>query len=152
VRSFYESPDLRVDAFATKPVVTQEGVFDDYSDPDQSFWGLYGVAPVRAVPGLNVDAYYLGLSRENAKFSSGTANQMVHSVGTRLWGQRANWDYNTEGVFQFGSFGSRGIRAWTLASKTGYTITGSWGPLRFGLQADVASGGGASGALRTFYS
>jgi alginate export protein len=68
-----------------------------------------------------------------------------------LWGQAGAWDYNTEGVLQFGSFGTRDIRAWTLASNTGYTIGSLWGQPRLGLQADAASGGGPGGALKDFY-
>jgi hypothetical protein len=150
-RAFYQSPDIRVDAFVVRPVVPKPGVFDDHSDPGQAFWGLYGVMPVRAVPGLNADLYYLGLDRRNAAFDSGVANQTVHSLGTRLWGQAGAWDYNTEGVFQFGGFGARDIRAWTVASNTGYTIGSLGGQPRLGLQADAASGGGPGGTLKDFY-
>jgi len=149
-RFIYQSPDLRLDAFATKPVIPERGYFDDRTDSNQSFWGLYGVMPVHAVPGLNVDFYYLGLDRQNATFDSGTANETRHSLGTRLWGGSGPWDYDTEGVFQFGKFGARDIRAWTVASNTGYTLQSTWGKPRLGLQTDVASGGGAGGTLRSF--
>ncbi len=149
-RVFLEAPDLRIDAFATRPVVAERGYFDDHVDPRQSFWGLYGVLPVRAVSGLHLDLYYLGLDRQNAVFDSGTASEHRHTIGTRLWGGAASWDYDTEAVFQFGDFGARDIRAWTLASNTGYTISQAWGAPRIGLQADVASGGGVGGTLRTF--
>ena len=149
-RAFYESPDLRVDAFVTRPVIPEQGYFDDHADPGQAFWGLYGVMPVGAVPGLHVDLYYLGLDRQNAIFDSGTANETRHSLGTRLWGQSGAWDYDTEGVLQFGEFGSRDIRAWTLASNIGYTVKGLWGEPRLGLQVDAASGGGPGGALKSF--
>jgi hypothetical protein len=46
-RAFYQSPNIRVDAFVVRPVVPKPGVFDDYSDPGQAFWGLYSVMPVR---------------------------------------------------------------------------------------------------------
>jgi hypothetical protein len=149
-RAIYESPDLRMDAFVTRPVVPEQGYFDDHVDPGQAFWGVYGVVPVRAVPGLHADLYYLGLDRQNAVFDSGTATETRHSLGTRLWGQSGAWDYDTEGVSQFGSFGARDIRAWTVASNTGYSINGAWGEQRLGLQADAASGGGSGGTLRSF--
>src|SRR5580692_3787223 len=101
--------------------------------------GLYSVMPVQPVPGLSADLYYLGLDRRNAAFDSGVANQTVHSVGTRLWGQAGAWDYNTEGVFQFGSFGARDIRAWTIASNTGYTTGSLWGQPRLGPQGFLSS-------------
>ena len=126
-RLFYESPDLRLDAFGAAPVVPERGVFDDRSIarqpfPGEAFWGVYGVMPVRAVPGLHVDLYYLGLIRQNAPFNSGVADERRHTMGTRVWGRAAAWDYDIEGMFQFGDFGSGDIRAWSVASNTGYTL------------------------------
>ena len=154
-RAFYESPALRIDAFGAAPVVVQRGVFDDRSIgretfPGKAFWGLYSVIPVGAVPGLHTDLYYLGLLREQAPYDSGVANERRHSLGSRLWGRAEAWDYDFEGVFQFGDFGSRNIRAWTVASNSGYTLASLWGKPRLGLQADVASGGGAGKTLKTF--
>ncbi len=149
-RVIYQSPDLRVDAFVTSPVVPERGFFDDHADPRQAFWGLYSVMPVGGVPGLHSDLYYLGIDRHNAPFDSGAANETRHTLGTRLWGRAEAWDYDTEGVFQFGDFGARDIRAWTVASNTGYTIAELWGQPRLGLQADVASGGGPGGTLKSF--
>ena len=89
-RAFYQSPDIaEVDAFLVRPVVPKPGVFDDYSDPGQAFWGLYSVMPVRPVPGLNADLFYLGLDRRNAAFDSGVANQTVHSLGHGFGGRPA---------------------------------------------------------------
>jgi len=155
-RAFYQSPDLRFDAFVTKPVVPVPGFypggayFGAHYDPGTSFWGLYGVMPVRAVPGLNADLYYLGIDRQNVTFNTTTGAETRQTVGTRLWGGTGAWDYNTEGIFQFGQFGFRDIRAWSLASNTGYTLQHVWAQPRLGLQADAASGGGASGPLKSF--
>ncbi len=154
-RVFYESPALRIDAFGVAPVVAERGVFDDRSIgreafPGKAFWGLYSVIPVGAVPGLHTDLYYLGLIREQAPYDSGVANERRHSLGARFWGRAEAWDCDIEGVFQFGDFGSRNIRAWTVASNTGYTLASLWGEPRLGLQADVASGGGPGKTLKTF--
>ncbi len=154
-RVFYESSALRVDAFGAAPVVPERGVFNDHSDaqqpfPGQTFWGLYGVMPVGAVPGLHIDLYYLGLIRHNAPFDSRVDDETRHTVGTRLWGRAEAWDYDIEGMFQFGDYGSGDIRAWSVASTTGYTLASLWGQPRLGLQADVASGGGPDGTLESF--
>ncbi len=149
-RVFYQSSDIRVDAFLVSPVIPERGVFDDSADRGQAFWGLYSVMPVEAVLGLDIDLYYLGIDRHNVPFDSGSANETRHSLGTRLWGRAEAWDYDTEGVFQFGEFGARDIRAWTVASNIGYTIGNLWGQPRLGLQADVASGGGPGGTLKSF--
>jgi hypothetical protein len=154
-RLFYESPALRLDAFGAAPVVPKRGVFDDSSDarqpfPGEAFWGLYGVMPVSTVPGLHVDIYYLGITRQKAPFNSGVANERRHTVGTRVWGRATAWDYDIEGMFQFGDFGRGDIRAWSVASNTGYTLAHLWGEPRLGLQADVASGGGPGRTLKSF--
>ncbi len=154
-RVFYESPDLRIDAFGAVPVVPRRGVFDDRSDarqpfPGEAFWGVYGAMPVRAVAGLNVDLYYLGLLRNNAPFNTGVADERRHTIGTRVSGRAAAWDYDIEGMFQFGDFGAGDIRAWSVASNTGYTLASLWGEPRLGLQAGVASGGRPGRTLRSF--
>ena len=154
--SFREEPNVRrsfdgmkailkvngwqVDAFAVKPVRTKTGVFDDDPDPDQDFWGLYAVTPVSWLPGGNVDLYYLGLDRKNASFDQGTAHELRHSIGTRIWGHKAGWDYNLEFVYQFGSFGSGDIQAWTAASDVGFTFANTLFEPRLGLKANVTSG------------
>src|SRR4051812_12420370 len=84
----------RVDAFVTKPVETKTGVFDDAPDPGRTFWGVYGVTPLSFLPGGNIDLYYLGLERKNAEFDQGTANELRHSIGTRIWGKESKVDYN----------------------------------------------------------
>src|SRR2546422_3695995 len=114
--------DWQVDAFAVKPVRTKTGVFDDDPDPAQDFWGVYAVRPGSWLPGGHIDLYYLGLDRDNASFDQGTAREQRHSFGTRIWGGKAGWDYNFEFVYQFGSFGDGDIRAWTVASDTGFTF------------------------------
>jgi hypothetical protein len=128
-----------VDALALAPVETASGVFDDGWEPGQRLWGLYSSGPV--VPdALALDVYYLGLLRDKAVFDQGAARELRHSVGARLSGGVANVDYNTELVFQFGTFGAGRIRAWTVASDTGYTFTTvHWRP-RIGGQANVTSG------------
>jgi hypothetical protein len=60
-------------------------------------------------------------------------------------------DYNWEFVYQFGSFASNSISAWTVASETGFTFSIPWSP-RVALRADVASGSQhtTGGTLGTF--
>jgi hypothetical protein len=139
-RATIRCADLQFDALATRPAETKPGVLDDSSDPHTKFWGLYGVAPFKLLPGGKADFYYLGLERDAAQFDQGTARETRHSVGTRLWGQHASWDWNFEFVYQFGEFGDGKISAWTVASDTGFTFgDATWSP-RLGLKADVTSG------------
>ncbi|HEY4415295.1 MAG TPA: alginate export family protein, partial [Verrucomicrobiae bacterium] len=140
LKTIMKVADWQVDAFVVKPVLTKTGVFDDGSDPDQNFWGLYAVTPVSWLPGGNVDLYYLGLDRKNASFEAGTAHELRHSIGTRIWGHKAGWDYNLESIYQFGSFGSGDIQAWTVASDVGFIFENALLKPRLGLKANITSG------------
>jgi hypothetical protein len=153
----------RIDAFLVRPVTPKVDVFDDVRDTTQLVWGVYATAPVPSVTGLVLDLYYLGLDRRGAPFSQGTADELRHTVGVRLSGKRtgfdldeeefnfgphgpadvdSKFDWDVEGAFQFGSFGSASIRAWLLSSNSGYTFAEVPLSPRLGLKADAASGDG----------
>jgi alginate export protein len=152
VRLGWRGGEWQIDGLATKPVETKRGFFDDAWDHTRSFWGVYAVGPFRALPKGRVDLYYLGLDRKKARFDQGIGRELRHSIGARIWGQTESWDYNTELVYQWGSFGQGSIRAWTTASDTGYRIESIKFRPRFGLKADIASGDRdpTDGTLGTF--
>jgi len=110
------------------------------------------VLPVKPIPDLTADLYYLGLDRNNARFDVGRAHELRHTIGSRLWGGTKPWDYNNELVLQMGSFGRRDILAWMAASDTGYTFTEAPLTPRLGFKANIASGNRSpnSGTLGTF--
>jgi hypothetical protein len=144
--------DATVDAFLTRPVQQKRGVFNDGENDDQTFWGLYATTPVSGAA-LHIDVYYLGLRRENARFYTGVGTDERHSLGTRGWGTIGGFDYDVEGVYQFGDFAGDEIRAWTLASSVGYTWNDvAWKP-RLGLKTNIASGDTDrdDGRSETFY-
>lgn len=134
------SEDTRVDAFIVRPVFPDDEIFDDRSSSEQSFWGMYATSTAPALGGSGVDAYYLGLRREDATFAQGQGRELRHSVGLRLFGARNDWDWNFEGVWQWGSFGVSNIQAWTLSSDAGYTFSTLPFAPRVGLKADAISG------------
>ena len=140
VRAIIRADGWDMSVFVSRPAETNAGIFDDAPDSEQAFWGVYAVHAFPVLPGGNIDLYYLGLERDRARFDQGIGREERHSVGTRLWGERASLDYNVELIFQWGSFGPGDIRAWTAASDTGYTFRSApWKP-RIGLRADVTSG------------
>src|SRR5262245_48658824 len=140
LRLLFSTAPWHVDAFVTLPVKTKRRIFDDASDDARLFWGLYAVGPFPVLPSGHVDLYYLGLSSKRAEFDQGAANELRHSVGMRLRGEPAPWDYNWEFVYQWGQFGGGAITAWTVASDTGYTLRAVPLQPRLGLKADIASG------------
>jgi hypothetical protein len=152
VRLGWRSGQWQIDGLATKPVQTKQGLFDDAWDPARSFWGVYAVGPFRVLPKGKVDLYYLGLDRKRARFDQGIGRELRHSIGARIWGKTGYWDYNTELVYQWGSFGQGFIRAWTAASDTGYRTESIPLRPRLGLKADIASGDRdpTDGTLGTF--
>lgn len=142
----------RLDVFATKPVETNRGAFDDSPDHARSFWGTYAVHKLPLLPKGNIDLYYFGIDRRLARFDAGAGREQRHSAGARIWGTTEAWDYNVEPVFQWGRFGAGDIRAWTVASDTGYHLNSLRFHPRLGLKADAASGdhNPRDGTLGTF--
>lgn len=130
----------QVDGFFSRPVETDPGIFDDGIDAGARFWGIYATGPINRATGMKADFYYLGLDQPEATFAQGTADELRHSVGTRLFGNSGALDYNFEGVYQWGRFGNGKIRAWTVASDTGYTFASAPLSPRVALRADVTSG------------
>jgi hypothetical protein len=88
--------------------------------------------------------YYLGLDRKEATFERGTAQEVRHSLGMRFSRaiaiEHPGWDFNDEALWQFGTFGSANIRAWTVATETGYRLPNIPLKPRFSVRADVSSG------------
>lgn len=140
VRLLTHLDEWQIDAFFARPVEDDPGVFDDWGDGHTQFWGLYATRPLRFLKGTRLDFYYLGLDRPDAAFAQGTADERRHSLGARLFGKTGPWDYNFEGVFQWGTFGSGRIGAWTIASDTGCTFPDAPLTPRVGLRADIISG------------
>ena len=152
VRATWSVGSRRLDAFFVRPVSPESGNFDDQSSSAQQFWGLYATTDVPALGDLAVDAYYLGLGRQDALFALGRENELRHTIGARLFGNLERFDLNLEGAWQWGSFGSDRIRAWTLSADIGYSLQSLPGSPRFGLKADAISGDRDSGdrTLGTF--
>jgi hypothetical protein len=144
----------RIDALAVRPRLDNFGFFDDYPNHQVEFWGVYGWRPLSRR--VSIDAYYLGLNRAQASYERGTAPEQRQSLGIRfsrpIAEKERGWDFDYEGVWQFGSFGSAGLQAWTVASDTGYTVPTWRLKPRFSLKADISSGDNPrSNTLGTFY-
>ncbi|MBP6075261.1 MAG: alginate export family protein [Nitrosomonas sp.] len=140
VRTGWKQKSHRIDGFIFQPVLNKPGAFDDTDNKSQLLYGLYTtLAPENIVP-LKVDLYWFGYERDHARFATVRGQERRHSFGARLFGSAKNWDWNLEAVYQVGHVGNQTIRAWTVASDTGFTFTTlPWSP-RLGLKADIASG------------
>jgi len=132
----------QIDGFAMRPDNDNPGFFDNAPNSGVGFWGIYATTPLAYKSML--DIYYLGLDRKHAVFERGSAQELRHSIGARVSRpvatDRAAWDFDYEALFQFGTFGSDNIRAWTVASETGYRIPTLRLKPRFSVKADISSG------------
>jgi hypothetical protein len=143
----------QIDGLAFRPDLDNFGFFDNAPSHAVGFWGMYAT---RLLPSkMSLDAYYLGLDRRQATFERGTAQELRHSLGARLSRpfatESSGLDFDYEGVWQFGTFGSGNIRAWTVASETGYRFPTARLKPRFSAKADISSGDNPhSKALGTF--
>ena len=131
-----------VRAFGARPVTLNPDIFDNKSGRGSTLWGLYGVRKNLPVNfSLNTDLYYLGLRNHSATYDQGKAEETRHTFGTRIWGSYKYLDYNFEFLYQFGKFGEGYIRAFALASDTGYTIKlRRFSKLRISVRVDLYSG------------
>jgi hypothetical protein len=134
----YAHPEWQATAFLTRPVKEDPDKFDS-ADNRTAFWGLYLTHWFDAPRKLGIDMYYLGIERERGRYASGAGHELRHTFGTRLFGDKDQWDWNAEAVVQTGTFGDQTILAWTASLDSGYTWNSAWRP-RFGVKMDVASG------------
>ena len=143
----------QVDGFAMRPDEDNPGFFDNAPNHTVGFWGAYAT---RSIPDkMQLDLYYLGQDRKDGAFQRGTAHEVRQSVGGRVsrpvTSERPGWDIDYEALWQFGSFGAADIRAWTVATETGYRIPTIPLKPRLSAKADISSGDHpATNTLGTF--
>ena len=131
-----------IDGFAVRPDLDNPGFFDNAPNHAIGFWGVYATRPL--LRKVSLEMYYLGLDRKQATFERGTAREVRHTLGARISRpvatERPGWDFDYEGLWQFGTFGSANIQAWTVASETGYRFPTVRLKPRFSVKADISSG------------
>ena len=152
VKAFAELGSWQVDAFWVRPVESDFRDLDDQANDQQALWSLYLTRHLDSKKETGFDAYYIGYEKDDATFNQGSAHERRHTLGARLFGSAAGWDWNAEGFYQFGTFGAGNIRAWSVGSDTGYTFsTLRWTP-RLSLKANIISGddNAADSDLQTF--
>ncbi|MBX2870870.1 MAG: alginate export family protein [Saprospiraceae bacterium] len=149
LRWIWEDRTKRLDllAYAYNPQVP--GVFDNRPTLDQLLWGVYYVNKDIQSSRMNIDLYYIGVRNKKARFEEGQARELRHSLGIRHWGDNGTLIYNSELIWQFGTFGGGRISAWTVSTDLYYRFSAYW---KAGLKAEVISGDrmAQDGNLQTF--
>jgi hypothetical protein len=135
----FAAPNLKTDIFYSHYVQAKSGIFDDGFNKNTQFWGAYNV--INKVPVLhNVDLYYLGIWKRSSVFDDVKGSETRHSVGSRTWMNSPTWQYDLEGVYQFGKLNSTDISAWTMSSNISYTFNHAILKPQLGLKTEAISG------------
>jgi hypothetical protein len=158
-RMIARAAPFRVDAFAVRPQVTQADVFGDGPNLHEAFWGTYATYDV---PRLVVDAYYLGLQRDGARYQRIMGNELRHTLGARGRARLGAFEVEVEAAYQLGSvhdpliggpgpagieLGEAGrltIAAWTAATEAAWKGTSL--PLRPAVTLGMGATSGDRGA------
>jgi hypothetical protein len=140
VKLFVVSKKVKADFFFTEYVASKTGIFnDEIWNSGTRFGGAY--LSFSKVPVFHtVDVYYLGIRKSNATWSDVSGREVRHSVGARVSGKKARWQYDFEGVYQFGDLEDATISAWTLSSNTTYALARGPAAPFLGLKTEFISG------------
>jgi hypothetical protein len=131
--------NVKADFFFSHYVAARKGIFDDKFNKNTLFWGNYWT--ITNVPVIGgIDLYYLGLQRKEAAFDNVKGKETRHSIGTRLFGNKGNWDCDAEALYQFGDIDGSNISAWTASLNTNYQFKGFLFEPELGLKTELISG------------
>ncbi|MDF2191541.1 alginate export family protein [Paraflavitalea sp. CAU 1676] len=138
-RLLYKRRTWNADIFYSRFVQSKKLIFDDGFTNNTRFWGAYLVK--NRIPLINnVDIYYFGLLKKNAKFDDGAGKELRHSLGSRIWNNNKFWRYDIEGLYQFGAFAGKTISAWTFSVNTGYKFANTAMKPEAGIKTELISG------------
>jgi hypothetical protein len=134
----YTSKNIKLDAFFSHYVQASNGIFDDKPTTNTKFWGSY--ATIINLPLIhNADFYYFGIRKRSAVFDDGKGRELRHSVGFRTWKSGKTWQYDIEGLYQFGDFMAKDISAWTISLNLSHSWAVKLDP-KLGIKTEVISG------------
>lgn len=134
------SPGRQVTMLYARPVDNFAGNFDDRMSHQKAVWGAYATQWLRENQSVGFDVYNLGLLDREAVFDQGRGRELVHTFGTRIFGDTGTWFWNIEGAFQQGIFRDHRVAAWGVGGEVGYRFLQA--PLQPELRilTDVVSG------------
>lgn len=139
IRSLVIAGNYTIDFFYSHPVAAKRNIFDDGFNRNTKLWGVYIVRS--KLPILqNADIYYLGLWKRHVVFDDGQGKERRHSIGARVWSSAGDWQYDMEGLYQFGKFAGKSITAWTTSINTSYTFSTARLKPEIGLKTELISG------------
>ena len=135
----WETADWRFIAFASEPVQYKDE--HDFDDSSNGTFRFHTVRVERHVLGTNeLSAYWSLYERGSARYGDAVGHERRNAYDVRFAGSLQELDWDTEGMVQSGRVGTSAIRAWSIGTRAGYTLSAvPWRP-RVGLQFDASSG------------
>ena len=130
----------QITALYFRPVDYLPGDFDDRTSRHKAVWGVYATKWLTERRAIGFDLYYLGLRDDRAIYQQGAGAELVHTFGSRVFGDTSSWRWNIEGALQGGRFANYHRSGWGIGGEVGYRFQDA--PLQpdVSLMADVISG------------
>jgi hypothetical protein len=147
----FENEKMKVTGFLAIPVQPKPQVFDNKGlEFSETLTGIY--ATMHFSERVNFDFYTLYQKDNNVTYEIGTEDEHRGTIGTRFFGSLNDFTFNTEAVYQLGSFGNYDISAWTVSLQIEHAIYGLGDKEKFGLKTEIISGdkNGNDDILNTF--
>lgn len=147
----YGAKNFKLDLFYSYYVPAKPNIFDDGFNNGTQFWGTYAV--FNNIPLVqNFNLYYLGIRKKSATFDDGKGTETRQSLGARIWANQPDWQYDIEGLYQFGDFATNNISAWTLSANISYAFYQVKLKPQIGIKTEAISGdkNSGDGRLNTF--
>ena len=129
----------RADLFGGRPTDVVHGAFDDKADLDEEF---YGARLQRTFAHMTADFSIYELDRDGVTLAGVTARDERVSLDGRVAGRSGAYDFDAEAVFQGGSFGPQGVRAFGAVLEVARRLDRA--PFSPRIGARITYGGGDS--------
>lgn len=130
----------QVAALYFRPVDNKLGDFDDRTSHQKTLWGVYATQWLSENRANGFDVFYLGLQDRNAVYDQGAGKELVHTFGTRIFGDTGSLYWNLEAALQGGTFKGHRRSAWGIGGEFGYRFLETPMQPDVRLTADVISG------------
>lgn len=152
VRARWNHSRGNVELIAVRPVIIDPGQFDDKATHGQALWGVYATSRFATGSQWSSDIYYLGSTNNEVHYDSIAGDERRNTFGARFYGRASAFDGDIEIMLQNGSVSDDDVRAFAIATDSGWSWSESaWKP-RLGLRTDIISGDRDrhDGTLQTF--
>lgn len=155
VRVLYDTPSgWSGGAFAGYGIWEQKTSFDDSTDYEYRLFGVNAARTLGTGPNApKLELLYVNTDNNWAVFDQvGTGRDDRDTVSVRLSGKLAPYDYEIEGVKQYGDFKGLDVDAWFVSAVVGRSFADvKWSP-RVAVRVDIGSGDDNpnDGKLNTF--